>query len=382
MKHYRWRLFLFGLLKTLIGPFVKLIMGYSCDKISGPAVPSIIIANHNTNIDPVLVALGFSRHMFFLSSEHALRSGFWSKVLMLICAPIPIDKTRADTYAIKEMLRRLKAGYNICLFAEGNRSFNGVTGPIPPATAKLVKTSGAALITYRLEGGYFTAPRWATNTRRGAMAGRVMGQYSALELKALSNAEVLSLLERDIQENAYERQQTKPALYRGRNLAEHIETALYLCPVCQGIGTIHSKGDSFFCACGLKGRYTESGRLAGEALPFSTITAWDNWQTEQLAAIVNSAGAGPLCADEDQRLFTVQTARESSFVGQGLLQMSRAELVCAGLTFPLQDINRLAVVGQMTLVFSLKEGTNYEIRSAAPRSALKYVEILRVLRGE
>jgi 1-acyl-sn-glycerol-3-phosphate acyltransferase len=381
MKHYRWRSLLFWLLRTLTGPVIKLVMGYSCGRQKGPYAPSIIIANHNTDMDPILVALGFSRHMFFLASEHAFRAGFWSKVLMFACAPIPIDKTRADNAAVKEMLRRLKAGCNICLFAEGNRSYNGVTGPIPPATAKLVKISGAALITYRLEGGYFTTPRWAKNKRRGKMAGRVVGRYFADELRAMSNGQVLSVIERDIYENAYERQAKRPVIYRGRDLAEHIETALYLCPACHSIGTIRSKGDSFFCACGLKARYTKTGLLEGESLPFSTITAWDSWQAKHLAFIVKRGGEGPLCADEDQQLFTVKPARGSMLAGRGPMRLSRQALQCAGLAFPLQDINRLAVAGQMTLLLSLKDGTNYEIRSAVPRSAVKYLEILRILRG-
>ena len=73
MKYYLWHRFIFAVLRFTIGPFVKRAMRYGNRRYKGPDVPSIIISNHNTDIDPALVALGFSRHMYYLSSEHAFR---------------------------------------------------------------------------------------------------------------------------------------------------------------------------------------------------------------------------------------------------------------------------------------------------------------------
>jgi len=356
-------------------------MGYSCVKQRGPDTPSLVIANHNTNLDPALVGLGFSRHMYFLSSEHTLRGGFKSSILKFIFSPIPINKTRADVSAIKEMIRRLKAGANVCLFAEGDRSFSGTTGPVSMSTAKLAKASGAELITFRIEGGYFTSPRWAKKMRRGKMRGGVVNIYTAPELEAMTNEQVLGAIEKDIYENAYERQKISPDRYRGENLAEHIETALYLCPACRKIGTIRSEGNRFSCGCGLSGAYTETGLLEGEALPFTTITDWDGWQAEELEKIIDTTGAGAICADECQQLFEVRAAVEKTPAGEGTMQIDRETFRCAGKIFPLRQITRFAVVGQMTLLFALKDGAVYEVRSAAPRSALKYREIFRVLTG-
>lgn len=213
------------------------------------------------------------------------------------------------------------------------------------------------------------------------MAGTLAGQYSPAKLHDMSNEEVLKAIERDIHENAYERQGEKLIRYRGKDLAEFIETALYLCPLCQSIGSIRSRGNYFFCACGFKAKYTKTGFLTGEALPFSTITAWDSWQVKKLAAIARDEATELICADDDQQLFRVQAARSSAFVGEGELQMTRQELRCAGRIFPLEQIVRLAIVDRMTLMFSLRDGTHYEIRSAAPRNALKYVEIFKTIQS-
>ena len=382
MKHYLFHRFMFVFLRCTAVPFIKRAMGYSCEKRKGPDAPSIIIANHNIDLDPGLVAMSFTRHMYFITSEHALRKGFASKLLKFAFAPIPINKSKADTYAIKDMLNKIKSGASICLFAEGDRSFNGMTSPIPPATAKLVKTSGADLITFRLEGGYFTKPRWAKSRRHGRITGRYINKYTAEELKTMTNSQINGLIERDIYEDAYERQKSNLIRYKGKNLAENIETALYLCPGCEKIGTIRSEGDRFSCDCGLEAEYTETGLLHGDTLPFSTITAWDRWQTEKLKEIVGKSGEEPICADEDQKLLLVDVAAGSAPVGTGPMTISRDSLKCAGYEFPITQITRIVVAGQMLLLFALKDGTSYEVHSDVPRSALKYREIFRILTNQ
>ena len=58
------------------------------------------------------------------------------------------------------VMRRLRKGGSVAIFAEGNRSFNGLTGDILPATGKLARSSGASLVTFRFSGGYLSSPRW------------------------------------------------------------------------------------------------------------------------------------------------------------------------------------------------------------------------------
>jgi len=379
MKHYLWHRFIFRFLWITAGPLVRLVMGYSCSKQKGPDTPSLIISNHNTDLDPALVSLGFSRHIYYLSSEHTLRRGLPSRILKFIFAPIAINKTRTDISAVKEMIRRLHAGANVCFFAEGDRSFYGTTAPISLSTAKLAKMSGAPLITFRITGGYFTEPRWSIRLRRGKMSGGVVGKYSVAELKGMTDKQVLDAIERDIYEDAYERQKVGMVRYKGKNLAEHIETALFLCPVCKKIGTLRSEGNRFFCECGLDAVYTETGLLEGETLPFSTITEWGEWQTGTLAEVVGAAGDQAICIDEDQQLFEVRAATEKTPVATGEMRIDRENFYCAGSTFPLQQITRFAIVGRMTLLFATNDGATYEVRSAVPRSAIKYREIFRIL---
>ena len=383
VKHSSRHRFLMRIVRFLSGIFIKPLFRYQCIREKGPYTPTLVISNHNTDLDPPLIAYGFSEHLYFVASEHALRGGFASKLLQFIFDPIPINKAQPDSRTLKEIIKRLKAGFSVCIFAEGNRSFNGVTQPLTLATAKLVKLTRADLITFRIEGGYFTTPRWGKKLRRGKTAGRVTGRYPAKDLAAMTADQVLDVIERGIREDAYERQKEIPVRYRGKDLAENIETALYLCPLCKKIGTVRSCGSRFFCPCGLDGIYTETGFLEGENLPFSTITEWARWQTKQLAEIINGIETSTaICVDEKQQLFTFKTAAEKTLAGEGPMFISRTEFHCAGEVFPLEQIKQFAIIGKMTLLFSLKGGTQYEIRSPYPRSALKYLEIFQLLQNE
>ena len=379
MKSYRWHKAVFEMLRYTAAPIIRHAMKYSYEKPDGPHKPSLIVSNHNTDLDPVLVAMSFSRHIYFLASEHALRAGFASKLLKRMFNPIPINKVKPDIGAIKEIIVRIKAGASVCFFPEGDRSYNGVTAPVTVAAAKLAKKSGADLITFRLEGGYFTRPRWSKEKRKGGMTGVIVGRYAAADIKEMTDEQVTAIIDRDIYEDAYERIKLNPSLYKCNNPAENIEAVLYLCPECERIGTIKSKGAGFICSCGLAGVYTETGQLEGERLQYNTITEWDRWQAKKLEEIVAGSDSGQICGDREQQLYEVHSAVGQTLAGTGDMWISRDEFHCAGKTFSLDNINRFAIVGQMTLLFSLKSGEFYEVRSAVPRSALKYKEIYRIL---
>ncbi|MDR0456802.1 MAG: 1-acyl-sn-glycerol-3-phosphate acyltransferase [Treponema sp.] len=378
IEHCKWHLI--RVLRAIAIPVSKIMWGYQRNLEKGPGTPSIIISNHNTNFDGALVGVNFSRDIYFVASEHTFRYDLRSIFIKFAFALIPINRAQADAFAMREILHRLKAGYSVCIFAEGNHSFNGLTGHIPLSIAKLVRMSGADLITHRLEGGYFTKPRWARKKRRGKMAGRLMGRYSAAELRTMTHDQILKVIERDIHEDAYERQKEQPVRYSGKKRAEYIEIVLYLCPQCKKTGTIHSHGNNFSCSCGLNAAYTEMGFLEGENLPFSTITDWDKWQKEHLTQMVNNAGDEPICADDNQQLFLVQSAVGATFIAEGPMYINRTSFHCAGMAFPLQQIKRFTILGKMTLLFTLNDGTQYEIHSSFPRSPLKYLEIIRILK--
>ncbi len=378
----------YAFFRALLRGLLARIFHFSYEIVTPPQAPYLVLVNHNTDFDPLLVSLSFPRQMRFVASEHVFRAGLWSRLLVWGFGPISRMKGATDTSAALGVMRALRRGDNVCLFAEGNRSYNGVTGPMFTATGKLAKNAGVGLITYKLTGGYFTTPRWGRGLRRGRMTGAQVRYYSPEELKGFTADALNERIAEDLYEDAFARQELEHIAYKGKNLAELLETALYICPRCGKIGALRSKGDRFLCACGLSVRYTAEGLFAAdgaEAPPFSTVRDWDAWQNEQMAARCAALTPGEIAfSDEGLGLFSVDERHRTLPFERGALSMTRAALTLAGRRFELASISSMALYGRAALVFTTGDGTHYEIKEPK-RSAFcarKYLKLFQLVKAE
>lgn len=358
----------YAFLKWLLGGTIQHIFGFTYEPVKLGEGPYLITANHNGDLDPAFVAIGLSQHMYFVASEHIFRKGFISWVLTFFFNPIARVKGMTDASAALGILRAMKKT-NVCLFAEGNRSYNGVTGPIFPATGKLAKATGASLVTYRFEGGYLTTPRWSRSIRKGRIVGRVVNIYSPEQLKKMTPDEVNEHIHEDIMEDAFERQLISPYLYKGKDLAKGLENAIYFCPKCGRNGTLKSEGDRFSCSCGFRVRFTEKGffeKVAPEDddVPFRTVRDWDYWQDRRVAEYAESLGENDVAySDEGVKLIGVGKRHQSKVLDIGKLAMTKTELSIGEHHFPLKSISSIGLIGVYKMMFSV-DGASYELRTA------------------
>ncbi|UOO38421.1 1-acyl-sn-glycerol-3-phosphate acyltransferase [Oscillospiraceae bacterium CM] len=358
--------------------FLKLRFRFSARPAPDMTEPFLLIANHLTDFDPLFVGARFKKNIYFVASEHLYRRGFLSHLLSWAFAPIARIKGSADTVSAMNIIRTLRRGSSVCIFAEGDRSWNGVTGPLHATTARLVKAARVPLVTYRLTGGYLTSPRWSRSLRRGKIDGGVVRVTAAQALAAMTDEDLTAMIFSDIYDDAYDDQEKTPVVYRGKKLAEGLENAIYTCPVCRGIGTTHSSGDLFYCDCGLTLRYTEMGYLEGERAPFKTIRDWDAWQTVFLRDAARSFGDGPIFEDTAQSLWRIGDDHSETLVAEGSLTLSKKSLALGSFVVPLENIYRMGVYGAATIVFSA-DGVNYEIKSEVSRSGRKYLTMYDIL---
>ena len=179
----------FKFLPPLLRPVMRLLLRYRGEPIPDPGGPVFVLSNHNTDLDCILLGLSARRLMYFVATETVVRMGFLGKLVKRYFDPILHRKGVQGAATVRAILSRIRDGFSVVLFPEGNRSFNGQTCPIPPATGKLARMCGATLVTYRLTGGYFSSPRWGRGLRRGRLEGRVAGVYSPEALKAMGIGE-------------------------------------------------------------------------------------------------------------------------------------------------------------------------------------------------
>ncbi len=358
---------------------MKGLLNYQAEP--GPRVegPCLVLSNHVTDFDPFLVGLSFPEHMYFVAGENVLRMGFLSRIAVRYASLIQRVKGTTDAEAALQILRTLKKGRNVCMFAEGNRTFTGETLPIAPATAKLVKLSRSTLVTYRLTGGYLSTPRWSTHRRKGRMHGGPVGVYGPEELKKMSEAEISALLARDLYENAYETQAKDPVAYRGKALAETLETALYLCPRCHGIDTLRSEGDRFSCACGFSVTLDEYGFFHGEDLPFETPLAWDKWQTGEMEKLAETLGEEAAFSDEDQTLNRKEDDHSLTPLATGTMALYRDRLTIGTYAFPLKELRGIGLIQRQGMVFSTADG-DFAVTADKLRCVRKYQTLFDCLK--
>lgn len=373
----RW----FAFLHWLAGPFVRHKFNYSYDSLENIKGPYLLLCNHNVDWDPIFVGLAAKHQIYFVATENVLRKKLGAWFLKTFFDPVIITKGRSGARSSMEMLKLLKRGWNVALFAEGNRSFDGITGEIPAATGKLARRSGASLVTYRIEGGYLSQPRWSTTLRRGKLTGKCIHIYTPEELQQMTDGEVQSAIEADLHEDAWETQRRERIPFRGKKQALGMESTLYACPACQSFGSLKSDDSGISCSCGLRAELTELGFLKLQNGTETTVADWNRQQKQLLRRVLESPGEQALFSDKVS-LGVVNGHEIPEMHSAGIAAYTdRVEL--DGKILPPGAISGAAIFSRNVLTLHLSEsGEQYEIRGNTAFNALKYYDFYKMTHKE
>ena len=379
-KLNRFQKGLYGFLYATVAPIYRRIIHYTPQDLSQAQPPYLVLANHNLTLDPVAVACAFKQPMCFVASDHLQRLGFLTWLLDACFGIISRRKgTVAYTTAL-EILRTLRQGDSVCLFAEGNRSFTGKTMPILPSTGALAKKAGVPVYTYKIEGAYFAHPRWAKYLRRGKVMGHLVNKYTPEQLKEMPVDAVNAHILKDLGEDAHARQAANPIRYRGKRRAEFLETILFMCPCCKKIGGLKSQGNTLSCTCGARMTYTEYGRLEGDG-PFSTEEEWDRWQEAELRKMAAEAGETPIFQDASVTLTQLDNKNQVIYQHTGPASFSATTLYVGGRALPAADISDMSIYGRNTIVCTCGDDY-YEVKGDKTFCGRKYDQLYRILRED
>ena len=402
---YQFHRAFFAFMRFLVRFWFALTGRYSCPKYSPRSKTSLILTNHNTNWDFFYFGAPFRGHMYFVASEHIFRLGFVSRLIRFLADPIARKKGASSQETIDEIKRRLAKGQNVCMMAEGNRSFTGETGFISPATARLAKECGAGLITFKIHGGYFVNPRWSKETRKGKVWGELSGQYTAEELSAMTDDEVEALIERDLFVDAFADQREKQYTYKAKAPAETLETALFACPDCRAFASLRSRGDRLRClSCGSEHVLNRKGffeRPDGQAPAFETILEWSEWQKAHLKSQVqkmkDTQDPAPVRTDDGAKLYRIHPLEGKVLTAEGTVKLFTDRLEVGGgeapqgkpvselqkdlLTIELSSMKSMAVILVNTILFTAGD-EYYELRLPPRASALQYLIAYYDLKGK
>lgn len=370
MNSYTRHRFLWKLLKIVLGPFLCREAGLTYEKIDYDG-PMLLVSNHVCVTDPIWIGKCLNDQIYFVGGEHLFRMGFKTRLLNWVFEPIPRLKGGSGMDAARKCLSHLREGHSVCLYAEGGQCWDGVTQKIFPATGKLAKISGAALVTYKIENGFFIQPRWRHNVLRGRVHCRPVNIYTPEKLKTMTPMQINEAIERDIAEDFWKRQTKDPVVFKGKNRAQGLHKMLYLCPSCRRIGGLVSSGETLSCSCGFSVDVCETGFFKPSE-PFSNMAEWDKWEKERLAAL-DFAYDDALFGDDSLLLSRVCRDHSEKNLKQVNVRQFPDRIEAGDLVFLMQDITDMAVAFDNLLLLTCK-GEYYQIRSDNGANVRKYHE--------
>lgn len=351
-KGYKYR----KLVKWAARIFVRIKFQYKPNPVLlGLDTPFIVVANHQTDYDAAFMMADIKDYFVPVASEHATSTHMLAPLVREFIAPIKVYKGSLKIGAVRNILRKIRDGHNVMIHPEGTRSYDGRNLSINSEIGKLVRTGKTALVTYRVQGGYFVTPRWAHHARRGKAWGEIVGVYKAEEVGRMTPEEVTEIIRRDLYQDAYETQKVKKLSYKGKGLAEGIENLVFLCPQCNGVGTLKGRGNEAVCDCGFSATIDEYGYFNGN----ESVADWNIRQQKQLDDMYDKDF---VFEDDNVTVSTINEDRSRAIIASGKCTVDKDGISIAGKRFDFRqfdDLMELISAGSVA-VFSIN-GIHYEI---------------------
>jgi 1-acyl-sn-glycerol-3-phosphate acyltransferase len=121
--------------------------------------PVLIIANHQSFLDPVLVGLAAPRHLCYLARKTLFKNPLFAILIRSLHA-VPIDQEGVSKEGLKTIVRLLEQGEAVVVFPEGTRTPNGELQPLKPGIHLLIRRSRAAIVPVGIAGAFHALPYW------------------------------------------------------------------------------------------------------------------------------------------------------------------------------------------------------------------------------
>ena len=130
--------------------FLPKIIGKKNTRHKGRAV---VIANHSSFWDPLLIAVIFKRQVYWMGKIELFKSRI-ARMFFNAVKAFPVRRGEGDLAAIRHAFRILKAEKLFGIFPEGTRIKTGEIGRFEPGTAMIALKNNAPVIPVYIKGKY------------------------------------------------------------------------------------------------------------------------------------------------------------------------------------------------------------------------------------
>ncbi len=119
--------------------------------------PVLLIANHQSYLDPPAVGLASRRHLVYLARKSLFRNKYFNWLIRSFGA-VPIDQQGIGKEGLKTILDQLEHGKAILVFPEGTRTRDGKLRELAPGIHLLIKKSKAPIVPVGISGAFDAWP--------------------------------------------------------------------------------------------------------------------------------------------------------------------------------------------------------------------------------
>jgi len=132
-----------------------------------PAIgPCVLVPNHQSLLDPFVVQGVCPREVATMTKSTQFGSPLFRWLLGRVSA-FPVRRYRVDPQAVRVLMRRLSEGKVVCVYPEGERSWDGRLQPFRRGTMRVLLRAGVPVIPVGIQGMYDVWPRWRRRPRAG-----------------------------------------------------------------------------------------------------------------------------------------------------------------------------------------------------------------------
>ena len=177
---------------------------------------AVYISNHQSFLDPMLMSVALRRPMNYMARDSLFRTPGFRHLIASLNA-FPVRRGTADTAAMKEAMRRMKAGGQVVVFAEGTRTKDGRVNEFLPGVALLSQRAAEWTVPVLIDGAYEAWPRENALPRPGNVVvqyGRPIHRDEARKMKAAEFVKSVRQTLIDIQTDVRQRVGRPPLEYK------------------------------------------------------------------------------------------------------------------------------------------------------------------------
>ncbi len=374
---------------VLVAPFIRIKTGFRRRRVNiKKHEPFLVVSNHVSAFDPILVTGTLNRQVYYLASELIFSKGFISRVLEYTFAPIPKVKGQSDMASIRTMMQIIKEGGNVGIFVEGNSTMTGARSSVPPGMGKLVKLLKVPLVIFNFHGGYLSNPRWSIKRRtKRDFKGFIRQIVMPEEYASMSADEINDLIVEGINVNAY--LETDNNGFPGKHNAEGIHRLLFICPKCHAHNTLYGKNNSVTCTnCSFAGEYDKHGYTHSATFNEAQSTIQLD-HTNKLLYQDHIIKTKDFALSEAGQFSEVFRRRRRHF-GKATITLSRAGLAIkynrpnvADVFYPFSQIDSMAIQQKEILVIHIngEQTKMINIKNIRQTSAYQFMIALQILQN-